>query len=142
MIGSIGAFFTTPAIPTWYAGLSKPKFVPPDALFGPVWILLFILIGISLFFILEHGIDKKRMQTKAILIFAAQMVLNIFWSILFFGLKSPLLGLIDIILLDIAVIYMIIEYYKIRKEAAYLLIPYVFWILFATYLNFSILMLN
>ena len=142
MIGSIGAFFTTPVISTWYKTLNKPAFNPPNALFGPAWTILFILIGISLFFILESGLKNKKMPGKAILIFTIQMILNVFWSISFFGLKSPLLGFIDILLLDAAVIYMIIEYYKIRKEAAYLLIPYALWILFATILNFSILILN
>lgn len=142
MLGSIGAFFSIPAIPTWYAKLSKPAFVPPNALFGPVWTLLFILIGISLFLVLEEGVSKKKMSITPILIFIVQMILNIFWSVFFFGLRSPLLGFIDIILLDATVIWMTLNYYKIRKEATYLLIPYIVWILFATYLNLSILILN
>lgn len=142
ILGSVGSFFTTPAIPTWYASLAKPVFNPPNFLFGPVWTLLFILIGISLFYILEHGVEKKKVPKKAILLFLAQMFLNVSWSILFFGFKSPILGFIDIIFLDFTVLYTILEYHKIRREAAYLLIPYILWILFATILNFSIMILN
>jgi len=139
LAGFIGSFFTSPAIPTWYATLQKPSFAPPNWVFFPVWTSLFIMMGISLFLIWKRE-DKK--VKNAIYIFTVQLVLNALWSVAFFGLRSPLTGLIDIIILWIAILATIISFMKISRTASYLLIPYILWVSFAAILNFSIWKLN
>lgn len=139
--GFIGSFFTTPAIPNWYAMLQKPSFAPPNWVFFPVWTALFIMMGISFFFIWKKGLENKTVKTATYL-FAGQLVLNTFWSIAFFGLKSPLLGLMEIIILWIAILATILTFKKLSRTAAYLLIPYIIWVSIAAFLNFSIWRLN
>ena len=138
--GLLGALFTTPAIPTWYATLKKPFFNPPNWIFSPVWISLFILMGISLFFVWRRT-DHPKFKI-AFFFFFVQLIFNVLWSIAFFGLKSPLLGLIDIILLWIAILLTIQNFLKISKFAGVLLIPYLLWVSFAALLNFSLWILN
>ncbi len=140
LVGFFGSLFTTPAIPTWYATLNKSSFTPPNWIFGPVWISLFILMGISLFFVWRRqGHPKLKI---ALVFFFIQLTFNILWSIAFFGLKSPLLGLMDIILLWIAILLTIQNFVKVSKFAGILLIPYFLWVSFATLLNFSLWFLN
>jgi len=140
-VGVIGAFFTSPAISSWYVTLQKPSFNPPNWIFAPVWILLFLLMGISLYLVWEKGLESKKVKT-AIFIFAVQLILNTLWSILFFGLQSPLYAFIEIIILWLAILMTIISFYKISKPAAYFLLPYILWVSFAAILNFSIMILN
>ena len=139
--GFIGSFFTTPAIPTWYAMLQKPSFAPPNWVFFPVWTALFIMMGIALFLIWQKGWEDKKVKT-AIYIFAGQLILNTLWSIAFFGQRSPLLGLMEIIILWIAILATILSFMKVSRTAAYLLIPYILWVSFAAFLNFWIWRLN
>jgi benzodiazapine receptor len=139
--GILGSVFTSPAIPTWYASLEKPSFSPPNWVFAPVWTLLFLLMGISLYLIWERGLENKKVR-RAIFIFAVQLALNILWSIIFFGLQVPLYAFIEIIILWLAILITIISFYKISKLAAYLLLPYILWVSFASILNFSIMILN
>lgn len=139
--GFIGSFFTFSAIPNWYQTLIKPEFNPPNWIFGPVWTTLYILMGISLYLVWNRGIKTKHEKT-AIGIFSIQLVLNAIWSILFFGLKSPLYAFIEIIFLWIFIVLSIIYFYKISKPASYLLIPYICWVSFASVLNYFILILN
>ncbi|MDE1854938.1 MAG: tryptophan-rich sensory protein [Candidatus Micrarchaeota archaeon] len=141
LIGNIGTIFTLPAIGTWYATLAKPIFSPPNWLFGPAWTILFALMGISLYLIWERGTRKKQAR-RALYAFGAQMALNVLWSVAFFGLRSPLLGLMDIVLLLIAIVFTMWEFYRISRPAAYLLVPYILWVAFATLLNFSVWALN
>ncbi len=141
LAGIIGSIFTTQNIPTWYASLNKPSFNPPNWVFGPVWTILYVLMGISAYLIYSKGIKKKEVKF-ALIIFGIQLILNTLWSILFFGLTSPLLGLICIIVLWISIILTIKLFYKIDKKATYLLIPYILWVSFATILNYYILILN
>jgi tryptophan-rich sensory protein len=138
--GFLGSLFTTPAIPTWYATLKKPFFTPPDWIFSPVWISLFILMGISLFFVWRR--QGHPQFKKALTFFFVQLILNVLWSLAFFGLRLPLLGLMDIILLWIAILLTIQNFLKISKFAGVLLIPYLLWVSFATLLNFSLWILN
>jgi tryptophan-rich sensory protein len=140
LAGFLGSLFTTPAIPTWYATLSKPFFTPPNWIFSPVWISLFVLMGISLFFVWRKR-DHPPVKT-ALIFFFIQLILNIFWSAAFFGLRSPLLGLIDIILLWIAILFTIKNFLKVSKFAGALLIPYLLWVSFAALLNFALWILN
>ena len=140
LAGFLGSLFTTPAIPTWYATLKKPFFTPPNWIFSPVWISLFILMGISLFFVWRRT-DHPHFKF-AFIFFFVQLILNILWSIVFFGLRSPLVGLLDILLLWIAILFTILNFLKVSKFAGILLLPYFSWVSFAALLNFSLWILN
>jgi tryptophan-rich sensory protein len=140
LAGFLGSLFTTPAIPTWYATLKKPFFTPPNWIFSPVWISLFILMGISLFFVWRRT-DHPHFKF-AFIFFFVQLILNILWSIVFFGLRSPLLGLVDIVLLWIAILLTIFHFLKVSKFSGVLLLPYFVWVSFAALLNFSLWILN
>lgn len=140
-VGISGTPFTLSAIPTWYVGLEKPFFSPPNWIFGPVWTILYLLMGISFYLLWVRGFKKKAVRYASVL-FGIQLLLNLLWTPLFFGLRSPLLGLIDIVLLLVVLIFTITKIYTISKTAAYLLIPYLLWVSFATMLNAAILILN
>ncbi len=138
--GFLGSLFTTPAIPNWYAELSKPSFTPPNWVFSPVWISLFVLMGISLFLIWRR--EGQPYVKTALMFFFIQLTLNTLWSIAFFGLKSPLLGLIDILFLWLAILLTIVTFFKVSIWAGLLLLPYLLWVSFATVLNFFLWTLN
>lgn len=139
--GIFGSVFTVEAVTDWYSTLTKPTFAPPDWVFGPVWIILYFLMGVSLYTVWVSE-SKPKIRNAFFIVFGIQLTLNALWSLLFFGLKSPILGLIDIILLDIMVIVTIIYAKSISKFAALLLVPYLVWIIFASILNFAIFLLN
>ncbi len=139
--GGIGAIFTTPAIPTWYEALAKPAFTPPNAVFSPVWVTLYLLMGIAIFLVWRKGLKTEGVK-PAFIIFWVQLVINILWSAVFFGLKTPLGGFIVIILLLIAVVITIVQFFKVSRLAGGLLIPYIVWLGIATSLNVGIWMLN
>jgi benzodiazapine receptor len=139
--GIVGSLFTTSAIPTWYANLKKPFFAPPNWVFAPVWTTLYLLMGISLFIVWNTGVEKSSVR-KSIAIFSIQLLLNAFWSCLFFGLKSPLLGLIEITAMWFMILLTIFSFSKVSRKAALLLVPYLMWVSLASYLNYSILILN
>lgn len=133
--GAIGTIFTISAIPTWYALLNKPIFSPPNWVFGPVWTILYTLVGISMYLI---WINKKG----SLKLFLLHLFLNAIWSPIFFGLKNLGLAFFVIILMDISLLVIIKNFYKVNKIAGYLLIPYLLWISFASLLNLSIWKLN
>jgi len=139
--GAIGSLFTFQAIPTWYATLNKASFNPPSWLFGPAWTILYILISIALFLILNSNAENKNKKT-ALIIFGIQIFLNTAWSVIFFGLKSPLFALIEIVFLWIAILLNIIKFYKINKTSGLILIPYLAWVTFATLLTLFVVLLN
>ena len=141
LAGVIGSVFTAPSIPTWCAGLAKPEIAPPNWIFGPVWTTLFALMGIAAFLVWKRGLDRRGVKI-ALGIFIAQLVLNTLWSIIFFGLHSPVGAFIEILFLWIAILATIIAFAKISKPAALLLVPYILWVSFAGYLNYSIWQLN
>ena len=140
--------FTISAIPTWYAGLVKPALNPPAWVFGPAWTTLYALMGISLFLIWKQhsnileNVRMLRMWKIGIAAFFVQLSLNAIWSIIFFGLHSPGWALVDIVLLWLAIVWTMVVFYKISKPAAYLLLPYILWVSFASYLNYAIWVLN
>lgn len=140
-LGGLGGFFTDTGPGSWYESIEKPSFNPPGWIFAPMWTFLFVLMGISLFLIWECGIARRDVQV-AIVVFGVQFLFNILWSFLFFGLASPFLGLVDIIILDIMIVLAIVLFHRVRKMAAYLLIPYLAWVCFATILTFMIYHLN
>ena len=139
--GFIGSIFTRDSVRNWYTLLLKPDFTPPPWLFAPVWFLLYVLMGISAFLIWRKGIRDSQIR-ESLIIFIIQLFLNILWSYAFFGLKSPLYGLIVIVPLWTAILLTIINFYRASKTASFLLIPYIIWISYATALNFSIYLLN
>ena len=141
LAGIIGSVFTTPSIAGWYAGIVKPALNPPAWVFGPVWTTLFALMGIAAFLVWKKGLDRKDVRI-ALGIFLGQLVLNTLWSIIFFGLHSPGSALVEIVFLWLAILATIIVFAKISKPAAWLLLPYILWVSFAGYLNYSIWQLN
>lgn len=143
LAGAIGSIFTFSAIPTWYQTLNKPFFNPPNWVFGLVWTLLYVLMGISLYLVwnIKTGKEKKD-KKQAYHYFGIQLGLNALWSIIFFGFHSPDLALSEIIFLWIAIFWTIKTFYQFSKIASYLLIPYLAWVSFATILNLFIVRFN
>ena len=141
MAGIIGSIFTSQAIPSWYntSDLIKPSFSPPNWLFAPVWITLFTLMGISLYLVLERGIKNVKVPLT---VFGIQLILNTAWNFFFFGLRSPLYGLVNIIVLWLFIAITIIEFYRVSRKAGLILLPYIAWVSIATLLNYSIWVLN
>jgi len=141
LAGVIGSIFTSPSISGWYGKLNKPEFTPPSWLFAPAWVTLYLFMGVSAYLVWEKGARKKEVR-DALSIFAVQLLLNIFWSIFFFGLRCSLCGFVEILLLWLAIVVTIIKFHKVSKPAALLLIPYILWVSFAAALNFYVWKLN
>ncbi|MEP7145855.1 MAG: TspO/MBR family protein [bacterium] len=141
LAGVIGTIFTMDSIPTWYAALNKPSFNPPGWLFGPVWIVLYLMMGISLFIIWKEDLKNKEVRS-AFILFIIQLIFNAAWSVVFFGMHSIAGGLIVIAILWLLILFTIIRFKNISRTAAILLIPYLLWVSFATVLNFFIYKLN
>jgi translocator protein len=139
--GIIGSIFTTAAIPTWYATLQKPSFTPPNWLFAPAWVTLYLLMGIAAFLIWRQGLEQKGVKS-ALIIFLVQLVLNALWSVVFFGLQSPLYGVVVILALWVVILLTILRFFKLSTAAGALLLPYILWVSFATALNVSLWVLN
>jgi translocator protein len=142
LVGIMGSLFTTSdSLGNWYANLHKPSFNPPNWIFGPVWTTLYIMMGISAFLVWRKDINSKAVRI-VLACFVVQLFLNAIWTPLFFGLHSPLLGLIDIVLLLNAIIVTVFAFFQISRIAALLLIPYLAWVSFAAVLNAAIYLLN
>jgi len=137
---AIGSIFTSQTVSNWYLTLQKPSFNPPSWIFSPVWTTLYLLMGISLYLVWAKKTKTKK--TTAYWAFGIQLGLNALWSMMFFGLKSPTLAFANIIALLAAMIVTTIKFYKISKTSAYLFIPYILWVSFATILNLAIVILN
>ena len=138
--GAIAGIFTARAIPEWYATLNQPSFNPPNWIFGPVWTTLYIILGISFFLIWKLESGKERNQ--AIVIFLVQLLLNFGWSFCFFYFKMIGLALSEILLLWSTIFLMLTRFYKLKPLAAYLNIPYLLWVTYATLLNAAYFYLN
>jgi len=141
LAGFIGSYFTTPAIPEWYAGLEKPAINPPSWVFAPAWTTLYVLMGVA-FFLVWKKKDEIKDFFALVLVFIAQLFLNATWSFFFFGIRSPELAGVNILLLLVAIFLMMILFFRVNKVSGYLLLPYFLWTVFATYLNFQIIILN
>lgn len=137
--GIIGSVFTFSKITTWYANINKPFFTPPNFIFGPVWTILYITLGISLYLIWNK---VGTLKNKFILIFFVQLILNALWTILFFGFNYLLLSYVEILILIIFVIINIFTFYKISKLSSLMLLPYLIWISFASFLTLFVFLLN
>lgn len=159
LAGIIGSVFTTPSIDGWYTEIIKPALNPPAWIFAPVWTTLFALMGISAFLVwasyFESTENKKKIIKIALALFGIQLVLNMFWSIIFFGFHNPGGAFIEIVFLWFAILITIIAFAKVSppsssiwtkegrgKLAAWLLVPYILWVSFAMYLNYAIWVLN
>jgi len=141
LAGIVGAVFTRAAIPSWYAYLKKPSFTPPNWLFGPAWITLYLLMAVAACLVWQKGCQAPGVRL-ALAVFLVQLLLNVLWSPAFFGWRSPLAGMIVIVLLWLAILVTIIAFSKISRPAALLLLPYILWVSYAAALNISIYFLN
>lgn len=142
--GGIGSLFMASATSDWYEQLQKPFFQPPGWIFGPVWLLLYTLMGVALYILWERskGI-KKRNQAKSLLyIFLIHLIFNAIWTPIFFGAYQIVLAFVVILIILGFVIYLVFKSWKLDKRVSYLLIPYLAWLSFATVLNFSLMVLN
>lgn len=140
-VGGISGFITREAIPVWYASLNKPFFTPPNAWFGPVWTVLYLLMGAAAGWVWSMGSHHRWVKT-ALYHFGAQLILNALWSVVFFGLKSPEIALLVIVLLLFLIFRTIYWFSIVQKTTALLLYPYFAWVCFASLLNVSIVYLN
>lgn len=141
-IGGLGSIFTKTGPGTWYAEeLVKSELTPPGFVFGIVWTILYILMGICLFLLITKDLKLKEVRI-AVSFFFIQLILNLSWSYLFFGLENPLAGFLCIITLWTFILLTIIFSYKVDKRASYLLVPYIIWVTFAAFLNWQIMVLN
>jgi len=142
---ALGSLFTMTQIATWYAGLHKPTFSPPNWIFGPVWTILYILMAIAMYLVWNYK-TKNRVEhesrTTGLLYFFIQLTCNSLWSIIFFGLHAPLAAFIVILFLWIFIYLSMQKFFKVSKTAGQLLIPYLVWVSFASILNLSIILLN
>lgn len=164
LLGAAGALVTTPAVAGWYAGLAHPPLTPPNGVFGPVWTLLFALLGISVFLAWKNGwrvvnpVFKGRrimwsplsdrlwngdlQEFNIVTLFWLQCALNVLWSVLFFGFHATGIAFFELVTLWYSIVYLIINFYRVSKTAAWLLVPYFLWVGFAAYLNLAIWLIN
>ena len=140
LAGRLGAMITAPALESWYPGLQKPAWTPPDVAFPVAWSLIFLAIGIAAWLVWKQAARGEARWPLSL--FFLQLVLNVLWSFAFFGLRSPFLGLVDIVLLIAAVVATTLSFYKISEIAGWLFLPYILWLGYAAMLNFAIWRLN
>ncbi len=138
---AIGGFATGNSVLTWYPELIKPDWNPPAWLFGPVWSALYTMMAVAAFLVWRKGMNTFGVEISMIL-YVVQLVLNALWSICFFGLKMPGLALFEIIFLEIAIILTFINFKRVTPISGWLLVPYILWVAFATFLNGTIWYLN
>ncbi len=139
--GAVAGIFTSSGVKGWYAVANKPSFNPPDWIFAPMWTTLYILMGIALYLVWKKP-PATPGKKNALTWFAIQMVLNFCWSFIFFYARQPGWALVEIIAMWVAILLTIIFFRKISKTAAWLLVPYILWVSFASVLNFYIWHLN
>lgn len=141
LVGAVAGLFTSSGVNGWYAVANKPSFNPPNWVFAPVWTGLYILMGIA-FYLIWKADATKTVKQAAIILFVAQLVFNFFWSFIFFQLQQPGWAFAEIILMWVLILFTIIWFGKISTTAAWLLVPYISWVSFATVLNYAIWRLN
>ena len=139
LVGALSALLAGGKFREFFDTLTKPPFSPPAWVFPVAWALLYALMGYSVYLI---SISGNSNRSKALKKYALQLTINFLWTPIFFGMKSLLGGLVTIVLLDIFIVLMMIEFKKIRRKAAYLNIPYLAWCLYATYLTAGVFILN
>ncbi len=138
--GIVGSVFTANSVATWYVELTKPSWGPPNWIFGPVWITLYTVMGIAAYLV---WLRRKELGAKiALSLYGAHLVLNAAWSLVFFGLKNPGLAFAEILVLLISIVTTTVLFWRISRPAGALMIPYLAWVSFASYLNYAIWQLN
>ncbi|NHN41661.1 tryptophan-rich sensory protein [Halorubellus sp. JP-L1] len=140
LVGSAPAVVTASDVATWYPTLAAPPLTPPSWVFGPVWTVLFAAIGTAAYLVYRDRAHSWR--SRALGLFGAQMAFNVAWSFAFFGAQSPALGLVVILVLDVLVVATVVAFRRVDRRAAVLLVPYLAWVLFATYLTAGFWYLN
>lgn len=140
-IGATSGFFTITGVDSWYQTIQKPSWNPPNWIFGPVWTTLYILMGISLFLVWKSE-AAGQLKKIAIILFAAQLILNFFWSFIFFNQQQIGWALAEMILLWVFILLTIFVFAQVSRPAAWLLVPYISWVSFAAVLNYTIWRLN
>jgi translocator protein len=141
IVGGTSGFFTVTGVESWYQTIQKPSWNPPNWIFGPVWTTLYVMMGISLFLVWKED-TSTELKKIAIGLFSVQLILNFFWSFIFFGQQQPGWALIEIVALWIFILLTIFAFAQVNKTAAWLLVPYISWVSFATILNYTIWQLN
>jgi benzodiazapine receptor len=141
VVGGLGGVATASAIPTWYRDLNQPSWNPPNWVFGPVWTLLYILMGVAAWLVWRLGWDNPQVRV-ALAIFGVQLLLNLFWSLIFFGLRSPGWAVLEIIILWGFILATTVQFYRLESVAGLLLVPYQLWVTFAALLNATVWQLN
>lgn len=141
-VGGLGGFATSGEVTTWYLTIQKPTWNPPSWVFGPVWTMLYVLMGVALYWVWQAENVSKQDKQNAITIFIIQLIFNCLWSFIFFKWHAIGWALVEIILLWSAIIATIFFFHKVKKLAAWILLPYLAWVSFATFLNFTIWSLN
>lgn len=141
LVGGASGFFTVTGVESWYQTIQKPSWNPPNWVFGPVWTTLYIMMGIALFLVWKED-TSQELKKIAIALFAVQLILNFFWSFIFFNLQQPGWALVEIIAMWFFILLTIFAFAQVNKTAAWLLVPYISWVSFATILNYSIWQLN
>lgn len=136
-----GLLFTAAGVDSWYPTIQKPTWNPPKAVFAPVWTALYILMGIAFFLVWKSNADE-RLKKPAITFFAIQLLLNFFWSFIFFFLHRPGWAFVEITILWVFILFTIITFSRASKLAAWLLVPYISWVSFASILNYTIWEMN
>ena len=136
----LGSLVTTPRINGWYAELEKPFFNPPSWLFGPVWTILFLAMAVAGWLVWRRAGFSGA--SVALTLFGGQLFLNVLWSTLFFGLKSPGAALVEIVILWVAILATLVAFRRVSRAAGLLFVPYLAWVTFATVLNLEIWRLN
>jgi tryptophan-rich sensory protein len=141
LVGIVGALTTTTGEGSWYQGLEKPPFNPPGWVFGPVWTVLYALMGLAAFRVWREGTGRRDVRV-ALGLFAAQLVLNGIWTPVFFGAESIVGGAVIIVALLVLLAFTVRAFFRVSRAAGWLLVPYLLWVAFATALNLSIWVLN
>jgi len=140
-VGAASGFFTVTGTGSWYQTIQKPSWNPPGWVFGPVWTTLYIMMGIALYLVWKAEIDPG-VKKMAFTLFAVQLLLNFSWSFIFFGQQQPGWALVEIIVMWLFILATIFAFAAVSKTAAWLLVPYISWVSFATILNYTIWKLN
>jgi translocator protein len=141
LIAAAGAYFTVTGVGSWYREINRPEWNPPSWVFGPVWTLLYIMMGIALFLVWRSNAPANA-KRQAVILWSAQLLFNFFWSLIFFGLQQPGWAFAEIVVLWLLILLTIFAFARISKLAAWLLVPYISWVSFAGMLNFAIWQMN
>lgn len=137
-VGMIGGLATAPSIESWYRTIAKPDWTPPDWVFGPVWTVLYIMMGVAAWLVWK----TRDRVAPALVLFGVQLALNLAWSLLFFGARSPGLALIEVVFLWTSVLLTMLAFFGRQSTAGWLFVPYLAWVSFAALLNFVIWSMN